>query len=102
MEQEKKETISLDFTEVEIRDLKGNKILIKDFNKEVANTLFINAPTIPIKRMAETFYDTEKLEVNFIDLLTITEILKDKWKPLISEPLSEYLKAKVTEMQKGV
>lgn len=97
MEQSK--TVELDFSKIEIRDLKGNR-LDANLNIDLANKLFIEAPTIPFKRQMEELFDKGKVNVDILTVKIIKQILvgSKKLTPLLSEPLEEYLKGLEKEL----
>ena len=95
MEQPK--TIEINFNEVEVKDLDGKVLIIKDFLKTACNALFVSAPTIELSDCARILHKGETANLDLDSLKLMIAIFKSKqiFMPFVQMPLIEYLEAKL-------
>ncbi len=90
-------TITINFSDVQVTDLKGNVLIVNDLVEIVSNALFISAPTIPLSDAARLLYKGENAEVSLQELQFIINFLEGKniLIPIAQVPLIAYLKDKL-------
>ncbi len=89
--------ITINFSEVQVTDLKGNVLTVNDLVEIVSNALFISAPTIPLSDAASLLYKGENAAVRLQELHFIINFLEGKniLIPIAQVPLIAYLKDKL-------
>lgn len=99
MQEENPRLISINFNDVQVIDLDGAKLIVKDFAKICANGLFTSVPTIELSDAVRELHAGKSVELTTQEIQFFIQVFRSKkvLLPFAQVPLIAYLEGKLVK-----